>query len=63
MTRKEWKAEVKKQMILRDWKIRDLAEAVGYSYSHIANTLNGGYAAQELFIEVSECLGIEPPQE
>ena len=63
MTRREWKAEVMKQLILRDWTIRNLAESVGYSYSHITNALNGGLASRGLFSDISACLGIEPPTE
>ncbi len=63
MNRIEWKAEVKKQLTLHGWTARDLAQMVGYSYSHVCNVLNGGYGAKVLFEKISAALGIEPPQE
>lgn len=63
MNRIEWKAEVKKQLTLHGWTVRNLAEAAGYSYSHVSNAMNGGIAAREMLERVSAVLGIEPPQE
>ena len=63
MNRIEWKAEVKKQLTLHGLTAKDLAEMVGYSYSHVSNAMNGGIAARVLFEKISAVLGIEPPQE
>ena len=63
MNRLEWKAEVKKQLTLHGWTAGDLAQMVGYSYSHVCNVLNGACGAKVLFEKISAALGIEPPQE
>ena len=63
MNRIEWKAEVKKQLTLHGWTAGDLAQMVGYSYSHVSNAMNGGIAARVMLEKVSAVLGIEPPKE
>lgn len=63
MTRTEWKAELEKQMILRGWSRKDLADALDYSYSHVANTICGASASATLVKKISEILGIEPYSE
>lgn len=35
MTKLEFKAEVKKQMVLREWNYKDLAAATGYTHQTI----------------------------
>lgn len=60
MTRTEWKAEVEKQLTLRGWKRRDLAEAVGMSVSYVSNTVCGTARSKTLEKKISEILGIEP---
>lgn len=63
MTRKQWKAEIKKALTLNDWTTRDLADMAGYSYSHVSNTINGSTASREMLEKISAVLGIEPPEE
>ena len=63
MNRIEWKAEVKKQLTLHGWTVKDLAEMAGYSHSHVSAAMNGGIAARVLFEKISAVLGIEPPKE
>lgn len=41
---REFRAEAKKQMVLRDWKHKDLAKATGYSVSTIDCFMSGHYA-------------------
>lgn len=63
MTRREWKAEVEKQLVLRGWKRKDLAEAVGMSQSYVSNTVCGSVNSKTLVKKISDVLGVEPFQE
>ena len=63
MTRTEWKAEVEKQLTLRGWRRKELAEAVGLSVSHVSNTVCGSVRSKRLVEKISDVLGIEPYSE
>lgn len=63
MNRIEWKAEIEKQLTLRGWKRKELADAVGMSVSYVSNAVCGSVRSKSLEKRISECLGIEPPQE
>ena len=63
MNRIEWKAEVEKQLTLRKWKRKDLADAVGMSVSYVRNVVCGSVNSRTLAKKISEVLGIEPYSE
>ena len=60
MTFDEWKAEVVKQLALRKWTRRELAESTGYKTSYIAGVVSGTVVSRPAIKAVSDELGIEP---
>ena len=63
MNRTEWKAEVEKQLILKGMTRSSLAKALGYSWSHVTNTISGSVHSRTAVDRISEALGIEPYRE
>ena len=63
MNKIEWKAEVEKQLILQGKTRKSLAETLGYSWSHVANTICGSVRSKTAVERISEALGIEPYKE
>lgn len=55
-----WKAEVEKQMTLRQWQREDLAKVIGVSRIYVANTICGSVLSVSNVKRISEALGIEP---
>ncbi len=53
-----FRAEIKKQLSLRGWKYKDLADAVGYSPNYITNAMNDLYASRRLVRKIMEVLDI-----
>ncbi|MCM1276981.1 MAG: hypothetical protein NC299_16725 [Lachnospiraceae bacterium] len=53
-----FKAEVKKQMSLRDWKRRDLAKATGYSIHSIDTVFRKTKCSDELAKTIAKVLDI-----
>ncbi len=51
-------AETRKQLYLRGWKYKDLADAVGYSPNYVTNAMNDLYASRRLVRKIMEVLDI-----
>ncbi len=53
-----FKAEVKKQLSLKNWKYADLAKATGYSISTIESLMCGSRASDKVYKAVANALDI-----
>lgn len=53
-----FRAEVKKQLDLRNWKYRDLATAVGCSVHYINSIMGGGRCSYKMAQKIADTLGI-----
>lgn len=56
---KEFKAEIKKQLYLRDWQHKDLAAAIGYSTASIDSFMCGTRFNRKIAKAIGEKLGID----
>lgn len=56
----EWKAEVKKQMVLQGRTMRDLAKETHYNREYVYAIFQGARVSQPVVDSVSEALGITP---
>ena len=56
----EFKGEVKKQLVKRRWKYRDLAKATGFSESTIRSTMCSARGSDEVIKTITEALNIPP---
>ncbi len=56
---REFKAEVKKQLYLRDWQHKDLAEAIGYSTASVDSFMCGTRFNCKVAKAIGETLGID----
>lgn len=53
-----FRAEVRKQLDLRNWKYRDLATAVGCSVHYINSIMNGGRYSDKIVEKIVDILRI-----
>lgn len=53
-----FKAEVKKQLSLRNWKYKDLADTIGCSVHYINSIMGGGRCSEKIVDRIKEVLGI-----
>ncbi len=60
MTFTEWKAELKKALVLRGWSLKDLAESTGYQYQYVCAISAGTQFSKQAIRKISDELGIEP---
>ena len=60
MTHREWKAEVEKQLTLRDMTRKELASRIGKSYPRVVAVIAGTARSRIMTAQISEELGIEP---
>lgn len=56
----EFKGEVRKQLVKRRWKYRDLAKATGFSESTIRSVMCGARGSDEVIKAMTEALNIPP---
>lgn len=56
-----WCKDVKHELIERDMKVNDLAEAVGISRVYLSEIICGRRIAPEVAERISEFLGVETP--
>ena len=58
---RSFRAEIKKELVLRGWKHKDLAKATGYSVNAIDSLMCGARASDKLVAAVADALSIAKP--
>lgn len=63
MNHREWKAEVTKQLMLKEMTRAQLAEKLDYSENYVQHVICGDMRARKVIKAISDELGIEPYSE
>lgn len=57
---REWRAEVQKQLILKDMTMKDLAYAIEYNYEYVMSIASGRRVGRPCMDAISRYLGVPP---